>query len=179
MNVEMGHCLSPLSTAVNGDPVASLSDALFNRQHVADSQHVSQERSLVIGHVRHRCDVLQRQHQQVLRRLRADIPNSEDLVVFVKNFAWNLPGRDLAEDTVLVHYLAHTSGTSGRVIIAFSTKTAPSLVTFVESRKSRLLINTLGKIPLNLPLGKGEALISPFRKGDTGGFQPHFQQSAL
>jgi len=65
-------------------------------------QHVSDDRVVLIGHLVERRDVFARNDEDVRRRLRVDVVERDDLVVFVHFFCRDLARRDAAEEAAVV-----------------------------------------------------------------------------
>ena len=107
--MEVGHQLSRVRPAVDGQPVAAFGDSLFSGKLIGDPYHFADERRIFIRHVRQRCDVLYGQDEYMHRRYRVDIREGKYLVIAVEDFGRYLSRGDFAKNAVGLTF----SGTHG------------------------------------------------------------------
>ena len=79
----------------------------FACQALGREQDVSDQRTVGFGQIRQPGDVAFWNHQEMHGRLRRDIVECQDLVVFVECARGYFPGNDLAEQTVHAFYSCH------------------------------------------------------------------------
>ena len=87
VHIEDGPVPSPMSFPLPRDPGSRL-------------EHLAQQQIVVGAHVVQRRDVFLRYNQHVNRRLRVDIFESQNLVIFVHSRRRDLAGDDLAKQAV-------------------------------------------------------------------------------
>jgi len=98
MDVE--DCLPGSTLRVEHRPIAFVRVSVFFCDSGRDSLHRSYQRIVVRGEIVQRGDVTTRDDQDMQRRLRVDIPNGDDLVVFMHEASRDLPCDDLAEEAI-------------------------------------------------------------------------------
>ena len=91
--------LATLRVAVHHYPEAFLA-ALLNGQALGGEEDVAGQGFVVFAKVVEGADVFFRDHQKVHRRGRADVVEGHDLIIFIKLARGDVPGDDLAEQTV-------------------------------------------------------------------------------
>ena len=98
--VQVGHQLSRVRPAVDGQTVAAFKNALLLGQLIGYPDHLADQRRVRVGHIRQRPNVLYRDDEYVNRCQWIDIGESEYFLIAVKNPGRYLPARNLAEDAV-------------------------------------------------------------------------------
>jgi hypothetical protein len=98
--VQVGHQLSGVRTAVNGQPVTAFSYSLFPGDLVGRPDHLPQERYIFVRQVRQRWYMLYGQDEYVYGGYRVDIREGEHLFVTVDNFRRYLSRGDFTENAV-------------------------------------------------------------------------------
>lgn len=91
--------LPALRVAVHHHPEAVLA-ALLGGQALGGEEDVAGQSFVVFTKVVEGADVFFRDHQKVHRRGRADVVEGHDLIIFIKLARGDVPGDDLAEQTV-------------------------------------------------------------------------------
>lgn len=94
------HRLTSEVVAVHDDTEAVLAALLFG-EALGRKQDMAGERLVVLlAEVMKGCDVLFRDDEKMHRRLRGDVVESDDLVIFIDLLRGNFPGHDPAEQTI-------------------------------------------------------------------------------
>ena len=98
--MQVEHRLSRLAIAIEDRAISALAESLVGRQLSGASQHPADQRVIVRTQIVRGRDVLPRDDQQMHRRLRIDVAERDEIVVFVHNRCRNLAGDDAAEQAV-------------------------------------------------------------------------------
>ena len=96
MHVDVVDGLSALLVAVHHHAETFLA-ALLPGQALGDEEHVSGQQPVFFAQVGEGGNVLLGDDQEMHRRLRADVVEGDDLIVFVELARRDLPGGDLAK----------------------------------------------------------------------------------
>ncbi len=92
--------LAPQVIAVHDDAKAFLATLLFG-ETLCGEQYVASERLIVLfAQVMEGRNVLLRNDKKMHRRLRGDVVEGDYLVIFVNLLRGDIPGHDLAEQTI-------------------------------------------------------------------------------
>jgi len=98
--MQVEHGLARLAIAVEDRSISALAESLVGRQLSGASQHPADQRVIVPTEIVGGRDVLSGNDEQVHRRLRIDVAERDEIVVFVHNRRRNLAGDDAAEQAV-------------------------------------------------------------------------------
>src|SRR5450432_1542093 len=119
VHVQMHHVLLADTPGIDYRPV-TIARALLSRQSPGHRQHPAQHAGILARRIAQRRDMLFRDDHEMHRHLRAEVVESEDLVVLVHFLRRDLAPRDLAENTV-VH------GVGNRQVFAMRQGFAPGV----------------------------------------------------
>ena len=100
MDVKMKHRLSGARSRIDDGPVAFGIQSALARQLRRHGQEASQQRLVLCGGILERGKMLARNHQQMNRRLRVEVFNGRNLVVFVDEFRRRAALDDAAEQAL-------------------------------------------------------------------------------
>lgn len=104
MEVEVVHRLAPMTSPIDHQAVPTVSDPLGAGYLVGHAYHAPQEGAVILLQLGHRLDVLVGNHQDVNRRLRADVTKGGDHLISMKHLGLASPAGYLAEDAFARSY---------------------------------------------------------------------------
>lgn len=105
MHVDMEDGLAGLCPIVEDQ--AEIVKAVLGRDGGGGAHHLADESFVGDGYRGRTFDMPFGDDQEMDRGLGGNIPEGEDLIVFVKYFCWDLPGSNLAKETVTTHIIPH------------------------------------------------------------------------
>jgi len=100
MNVKMIDRLPAVITRIDDQSISRLIDSKFLRQVFGGGCHLVEKSPILLGQIADFRDMLFRNNQKVNRRLRIDILERDDVVVFILKRRWNFSFYNLTKDTV-------------------------------------------------------------------------------
>src|SRR5215510_15259687 len=101
VNVDVIHDLAPLGTAVHAKPVAALGQPLGLAECASGQEAATDDIRVPRSHRSDRSDVALGDDEEMDGRLRVDVLEGQDRLVFVLDVGGSLAGHDAAEYAVL------------------------------------------------------------------------------